>query len=84
MLMFLFYVILLLVAVISLILAVPVIRRFLVSNLILKIFRKMLPQISQTEQEALDAGTVWWEGELFSGKPDWKKLLAYPKPKLTA
>ena len=84
MLMFLFYVILLLVAVISLILAVPVIRRFLVSNQILKIFRKMLPQISQTEQEALDAGTVWWEGELFSGKPDWKKLLAYPKPQLTA
>jgi len=84
MLLFLFYVILLLVAVISLILAVPVIRRFLVSNLILKIFRKMLPQISQTEQEALDAGTVWWEGELFSGKPDWKKLLAYPKPQLTA
>ncbi len=84
MLMFLFYVILLLVAVISLILAVPAIRRFLVSNQVLKIFRKMLPQISQTEQEALDAGTVWWEGELFSGKPDWKKLRAYPKPQLTA
>ncbi len=84
MLLFLFYVILLLVAVASLILAVPAIRRLLVSNQILKIFRKMLPQISQTEQEALDAGTVWWEGDLFSGKPDWKKLLAYPKPQLTA
>ncbi|MBA3755678.1 MAG: acyl-CoA dehydrogenase [Nitrosomonas sp.] len=84
MLLFLFYVILLLVAVAGLILAVPAIRRLLVSNQILKIFRKMLPQISQTEQEALDAGTVWWEGELFSGKPDWKKLLAYPKPQLTA
>lgn len=84
MLLFLFYVILLLAAIIGLILAIPVIRRFLVSNPILKIFRKMLPQISQTEQEALDAGTVWWEGDLFSGKPDWKKLLAYPKPQLTA
>ncbi len=83
MLLFLFYVTLLLVAVVGLILAVPVIRRFLVTNQILKIFRKMLPQISQTEQEALDAGTVWWEGDLFSGKPDWKKLLAYPQPKLT-
>jgi len=83
MLLFLFYVILLLVAVVGLILAVPVIRRFLVTNQILKVFRKMLPQISQTEQEALDAGTVWWEGDLFSGKPDWKKLLAYPQPKLT-
>ena len=84
MLLFLFYVILLFVAVAGLILAVPAIRRLLVSNQILKIFRKMLPQISQTEQEALDAGTVWWEGDLFSGKPDWKKLLAYPKPQLTA
>ena len=81
---FLFYVILLFVAIVILILAVPVIRRFLVTNQILKIFRNMLPQISQTEQEALDAGTVWWEGDLFSGKPDWKKLLAYPKPQLTA
>ena len=35
--------------------------------------------MSQTEQEALDAGTVWWDGELFSGKPDWNKLLAYPQ-----
>lgn len=84
MLQFLFYVILLLVAVIGLILLVPVLRRYLVSNQILKIFRTMLPQISQTEQEALDAGTVWWEGDLFSGKPDWNKLLAYPKPQLTA
>jgi len=44
----------------------------------------MLPQMSQTEKEALDAGTVWWEGELFHGRPDWNKLLAYPQPKLTA
>jgi acyl-CoA dehydrogenase len=51
---------------------------------VLKIFRNILPQVSQTEQEALDAGTVWWDGDLFSGKPDWNKLLAYPKPQLTA
>ncbi|HEX8962031.1 MAG TPA: acyl-CoA dehydrogenase, partial [Rhodocyclaceae bacterium] len=37
-----------------------------------------------TEKEALEAGTVWWDGELFSGKPDWARLLAYPAPKLTA
>lgn len=84
MLLFLFYVILFLAVVAGLILAIPVVRRFLVTNHILKLFRKMLPQISQTEQEALDAGTVWWEGDLFSGKPDWKKMLAYPKPTLTA
>jgi len=51
---------------------------------LLKVFRRLLPQVSQTEQEALDAGTVWWEGDLFSGAPNWNKLLAYPKPKLTA
>ena len=83
MLLFLFSVILFVVAVAAVVLGVPAIRRRLVSNQILKIFRKMLPQISQTEQEALDAGTVWWEGDLFSGKPDWKKMLAYPKPQLT-
>lgn len=84
MLAFLFYVILFVVVIVGLILAVPLLRRYLITNQILKIFRKMLPPISQTEQEALDAGTVWWEGDLFSGKPDWKKLLAYPKPQLTA
>lgn len=83
MLLFLFYVILFVVAVAALVLGVPAIRRRLITGQILKVFRKMLPQISQTEQEALDAGTVWWEGDLFSGKPDWKKMLAYPRPQLT-
>lgn len=40
--------------------------------------------MSDTERDALEAGSVWWEGELFRGKPDWQKLLAYPVPKLTA
>ncbi len=60
------------------------VRRALVSLPLLALFRRILPQVSQTEQEALDAGTVWWDGELFSGNPDWNKLLAYPKPALTA
>lgn len=59
-------------------------RRQLISRFVLGWFRTALPQISQTEQEALDAGTVWWDGELFSGKPDWHKLLAYPKPELSS
>ncbi|MBX3616177.1 acyl-CoA dehydrogenase [Nitrosomonas sp.] len=84
MLLFLFYVFLFLAVTAGLVLGIPAIRRFLVTGPLLKVFRKMLPQISQTEQEALDAGTVWWEGDLFSGKPDWKKMLAYPKPQLTA
>ncbi|HNP25613.1 MAG TPA: acyl-CoA dehydrogenase [Nitrosomonas sp.] len=83
MLLSIFYIFLSLLAVIALLIFVPVLRRLIVTNQILKIFRKMLPQISQTEQEALDAGTVWWDGDLFSGKPDWNKLLAYPKPQLS-
>ena len=66
-------------------LAVPTpLRRTLIGVPLLALFRKILPQVSQTEQEALDAGTVWWDGDLFSGKPDWNKLLAYPKPTLSA
>ncbi|MDD4913122.1 MAG: acyl-CoA dehydrogenase [Sideroxydans sp.] len=66
-----------------LILGVPFLRRLLISGFVLKVFRKILPQVSQTEQEALDAGTVWWDGELFSGRPHWSKLLAFPKTSLT-
>ncbi|HLP97383.1 MAG TPA: acyl-CoA dehydrogenase [Sideroxyarcus sp.] len=62
---------------------VPFLRRLLISSFILGIFRKILPQVSQTEQEALDAGTVGWDGELFSGNPHWKQLLALPKTGLS-
>ena len=67
-----------------LIFGIPFLRRLLVSGPILKLFRKILPVVSKTEQEALDAGTVWWDGELFSGNPHWSKLLALPKPALSA
>ena len=63
---------------------IPIVRQMLISKFILNIFRKILPQVSQTEQEALDAGTVWWDGELFSGHPNWQKLLGYAKPTLSA
>ncbi|OAI48876.1 acyl-CoA dehydrogenase [Gammaproteobacteria bacterium SCGC AG-212-F23] len=43
-----------------------------------------LPTISDTEREAIEAGDVWWERDLFSGQPDWQKLLAMPKPQLSA
>ncbi|HXU94597.1 MAG TPA: acyl-CoA dehydrogenase [Gallionella sp.] len=61
---------------------IPYMRRHVVSGTVLKIFRKILPQISATEQEAIDAGTVWWDGDLFSGQPDWNKLRAFPKCEL--
>ncbi|WP_338803314.1 acyl-CoA dehydrogenase FadE [Xenorhabdus griffiniae] len=50
----------------------------------LKAFRRVMPSMSKTEKEAIDAGTTWWEGDLFRGNPDWQKLHNYPKPQLTA
>ncbi|CAG0990170.1 acyl-CoA dehydrogenase [Burkholderiales bacterium] len=65
-------------------LLVPSLRRALISDALLAGFRRMMPPMSQTEREAIEAGTVWWDGELFSGRPDWKKLLSLPPPTLTA
>jgi len=45
--------------------------------------QRALPGLSKTEQEAIDAGTVWWDAELFSGSPQWSKLLTVPAPALT-
>ncbi len=59
-------------------------RRAVVTGPLFGVFKRVLPQVSQTEQEALDAGSVWWDADLFTGNPDWKKLLAYPAAKLTA
>ena len=59
------------------------IRRAVLSTPLLGLFRRVMPAVSQTEREALEAGTVWWDGELFGGRPDWQKLLAYPAPRLT-
>jgi acyl-CoA dehydrogenase len=59
-------------------------RRRVISDPIRRIFRRVLPTMSSTEREALEAGTVWWEGELFSGRPDWRKLLELPSPGLSA
>lgn len=58
-------------------------RQSLFSSKALSMFRKVMPAMSRTEKEAIDAGTTWWEGDLFQGKPDWKKLHNYPKPQLT-
>ncbi|MFT4173460.1 MAG: acyl-CoA dehydrogenase [Rhodocyclaceae bacterium] len=59
-------------------------RRALVTRGIFGAYKKMLPAMSDTERTALEAGTVWWEGQLFSGRPDWSRLLAFPKPTLSA
>ncbi len=59
-------------------------RKALITRPFMKAYLKMLPAMSQSEKEALEAGTVWWDGQLFTGKPDWSKLLAAKAPKLTA
>ncbi|OJU25325.1 MAG: acyl-CoA dehydrogenase [Nitrobacter sp. 62-13] len=59
-------------------------RRDVISKLIFSWARRVLPSMSDTEREALDAGDVWWDADLFSGNPDWAKLLATSPATLTA
>ncbi|HCZ13886.1 MAG TPA: acyl-CoA dehydrogenase, partial [Candidatus Accumulibacter sp.] len=68
----------------ALLFSVRPLRRALISRRVFGTYKRILPQMSDTEREALEAGTVWWDGELFRGNPDWNKLLAYPVPKLSA
>ncbi len=59
------------------------IRREKITKPLLDIYRKMLPSMSETEREALEAGNVWWDGELFSGMPEWDRLMSFPAPELS-
>lgn len=72
------------VALIAVPLLLPQIRKPYITAPLLKFYTKLLPPLSDTERTALESGTVGFEGELFSGKPDWDKLLSLPKPQLTA
>lgn len=58
-------------------------RREKLTRPALDIYRTMLPSMSDTEREALEAGNVWWDGELFSGMPQWERLMSFPAPKLS-
>ena len=60
------------------------IRLQFISMPLLTLFKKTMPQMSETEQQAIDAGTVWFEAELFRGNPNWSKLHNYPQPRLSA
>ncbi|WP_147692941.1 acyl-CoA dehydrogenase [Vogesella mureinivorans] len=70
--------------VIAAVLNLAPLRRAVFTGPVFTIFKKITPAMSQTEQEAINAGTVWWDRDLFSGKPDWNRLLSFPDPKLTA
>jgi len=55
-------------------LSVPAVRRSLIVRPAYSLVRRILPKVSETEQAALDAGTIGFDAELFSGRPDWDKL----------
>src|SRR3989344_1723510 len=68
---------------VALVLNAAALRRRLVSNYLLQIFRRVLPPMSDTEREALEAGSVWWGAEVFRGGLRWQKLLDIPAPRLS-
>jgi len=76
-------ILILIIVLLVIVLAVGDIRRSLITKPVFKLFKRILPPLSDTEREAMEAGDIWWDGELFSGRPDWQKLLETPEPKLT-
>jgi len=71
-------------ALVAVLLLVAPLRVALLTAPLLKFYTRILPPLSDTERTALEAGTVGFEGQLFSGMPEWRQLLDLPKPKLTA
>jgi acyl-CoA dehydrogenase len=71
-----FIILVILLAAPNAIIAMPDLRRTHISSRLLPIFRKIMPKMSDTERSAISAGTVWWDAELFSGSPNWARLLA--------
>lgn len=59
------------------------IRQTLLSKPLMGWYRSVLPPLSDTERQALDAGDIWWEAQLFAGAPDWKMLRETPRPRLS-
>ncbi|WP_226684904.1 acyl-CoA dehydrogenase FadE [Shewanella indica] len=59
-------------------------RQSVITRPLLKLYRGIMPEMSSTEKEAIEAGTTWWEADLFAGNPNWKKLHNYPVARLSA
>ena len=70
-------------AIVAVVMNVESIRKKFLTGPVLKRIKQILPPISDTEQQAIDAGTVWWEAELFKGNPDWNKFNNYPPASLS-
>ncbi|GAC33799.1 acyl-CoA dehydrogenase FadE [Paraglaciecola polaris] len=71
-----------------LIIAIPLnvesLRKKYLTAPMLDTYKKIMPEMSSTERDAIDAGTVWWDGEIFSGNPNWQALHSIPQARLTA
>lgn len=70
-------------AVVLLVLNLGPLRRAVLTTPVFNVLKKSLPPLSVTEQEALDAGTTWWEKDLFSGTPNWSTFASINLPQLT-
>lgn len=75
---------LLIAALIIVLFGVTSIRKQVISRPAFAFFRKVLPPLSDTEKQAMEAGDIWWEGDLFTGKPNWDRLHGFGKSQLTA
>lgn len=72
------------IALLCLVLLISPLRQSLITKRVYKVLAGAMPSMSDTEREALDAGTSWWEKELFMGAPNWSAFANYPYPKLSA
>jgi len=70
--------------VVALPLNIAAVRQQYLTKPLLKLYRKIMPEMSSTEKEAIDAGTTWWEADLFRGNPDWHKMHNFPIPRLSS
>ena len=68
---------------VSLLLLAPGLRRTLLTGRLFALFKRVLPPMSRTERDALEAGDTWWEGDLFQGRPDWSRLHDMPVGQLS-
>jgi acyl-CoA dehydrogenase len=68
---------------VSVVVGIPAIRRSLISARLMSLTRAAMPRMSDTERTAIEAGTVWWDGELFCGNPNWRKLVEFRLQKLS-
>lgn len=76
-------VLLIVLVLVVLVFAVPPVRRVVITRPLMPLVAGALPRMGETERIALEAGSVWWEAELFSGRPEWKRLLAFRAKALT-